>query len=59
MNKLKDLPNQQGFEFVGITHSNERINFFIHNSLESGFIAIRESDRSRVYEQLKGWIKHG
>jgi hypothetical protein len=57
MLKLKDLPNTQGFEFVGIAKDGNEIPCYVHNSLDSGYIVLSCHTNNRMYDKLKGWKK--
>lgn len=52
---LKDIPNREGFSFVGITRSGEHINCFVKKSFEGSYIVLSEANHERVFSKLTGW----
>ena len=56
MKELRDIPNQHGFQFIGITHDNEEIycvvkyNYGLHRAYDMFNVP--------VFKSLKGWRDH-
>ena len=53
--ELKDLPNKQGFEFVGITSIGNEIPCYVHRSTTGCYIVLSAYTDRRIYSELIGW----
>ena len=52
---LKDLPNEQGFEFVGVTFSGEEVDCFVHKNFAGKYVILSLYTRQEMFGKLKGW----
>lgn len=57
LKELKDLPSQQGFEFVGVKRGGGYVYCRIHNSLDSGYVILTQHSNRRIYDELIGWLE--
>lgn len=49
---LRDLPNETGFKFVGITHKWERIDCVVYRESPNGLHKVR----GVKFDDLLGWV---
>jgi len=52
---LKDIPNREGFSFVGVTKFGEHIHCFVKKSFEGSYVVLSEVNNERVFSKLTGW----
>lgn len=57
MKNLKDLPNESGFEFVGIKHDGSKVDCFVKFSFEGQYVVLSKHTNNRMWGELKGWVK--
>jgi hypothetical protein len=55
---LKDIPNQRGYRFVGITLDQERVPCIVDLNACDCYSVYRESDREPFWFKLWGWEPH-
>ena len=51
------LPNIDGFEFTGVTHSHDSIACVIRKDLDGLHYAIDLKTNRRCFDTLRGWIR--
>ena len=57
-NKIKALallPNEQGFEFIGIKKDNTEVDCRVVFDVTGSYVVITQHTNERVFNQLKGW----
>lgn len=55
MRALRDIPNQRGYRFIGITLDQERVPCVVDLNAVGCYSVYRESDREPFWFQLQGW----
>lgn len=58
MRVLRDLPNQDGYRFVGVTLDQERVPCIVGVDPVGCHSVYRESDREPFFFKLHGWEPH-
>lgn len=54
--QMKDLPNQHGYEFYGITLGGKKVQCYVHQNSDTGLHEVRDMFRGRpCFKELKGW----
>ncbi len=54
--ELRDIPNQDGYEFVGVTHDGDEIKCIVKKN-PIGCHGAYDLDGNPVFIQLKYWVK--
>jgi len=54
MRFLIDLPNQEGFKFIGVTHDGEELNCVVMKN-PSGCHSVYDDRGTPVFLELQGW----
>ena len=54
MRFMKDLPNQEGFKFIGITYDDEKINCIVMKN-PAGCHSVYDDHGTPVFSKLQGW----
>jgi len=57
MKHLKDIPNQQGYAFIGITKDDQRIDCIVIKDVVGCHVIVNEYTKERIFHNLKGWQK--
>ena len=58
MKELRDIPNQHGFQFVGITYDDEEIDCIVKCLNVAPIYCAYDMFNQPVFFKLKGWRDH-
>ena len=58
MKELRDIPNQHGFQFIGITHQGNEIDCVVKRNNGSLIHMAYDMFNVPVFKSLKGWRDH-
>lgn len=57
MRELRDIPNQENYEFTGICKDGSKIPCIVHKDSVGMHCAYSLETNLKCYDQLKGWEK--